>query len=121
MASDIIEEFENRRESLNELVMNYAGLGTKRFYSLDSQAYRQGALSAKVKELLGLVASFVLRCDDCIKYHVIRCFEEGVSDAEFEETLFIGLLVGGSITIPHQRKAFEAWEALKARNEPEAL
>ena len=90
MASDSIEKFQERRESLNELVMCYAGLGTKRFYSLDSQAYRQGALSARVKELLGLVASFVLRCDDCIKYHVIRCFEEGVSDTEFEEALFIG-------------------------------
>ena len=117
MASDIIEEFQNKRETLNELVMNYAGLGTKRFYSLDSQAYRPGALSAKVKELLGLVASFVLRCDDCIKYHVIRCFEEGVSDEEFEEALFIGLLVGGSITIPHQRRAFEAWEVLRNRQE----
>lgn len=117
MTSDIIEKFQNRRTTLNELVMNNAGLGTKRFYSLDSQAYRQGALSVKIKELLGLVASFVLRCDDCIKYHVIRCFEEGVSDEELEEALFIGLLVGGSITIPHQRKAFEAWEALKHKKD----
>ena len=93
--------------------MKYAGQGTKRFYSLDSQAYREGALSAKVKEMLGLVASFVLRCDDCIKYHIIRCHEEGLSDAELEETLFIGLLVGGSITIPHLRRAFRAWEEMK--------
>ena len=119
MASDIIEKFQDRRAALNELVMRYAGLGTKRFYSLDSQAYREGALSPKVKELLGLVASFVLRCDDCIKYHVIRSYEEGVSDAEFEEALFIGLLVGGSITIPHQRKAFEAWDVLKQKKERE--
>ena len=98
---------------MNQLVMDYAGQGTKRFYSLDSQAYREGALSCKVKELMGLVASFVLRCDDCIKYHIIRCFKEGVSDEELEEALFIGLMVGGTITIPHQRRALQAWDELK--------
>jgi len=115
MAEGIIEKFQKQREELNQLVMDYAGQGTKRFYSLDSQAYREGALSCKVKELLGLVASFVLRCDDCIKYHVIRCFEEGVSDEELEEALFIGLIVGGTITIPHQRRAMQAWDELKKR------
>jgi len=114
MPENIIETFQEERKTLNDLVMKYAGLGTKRFYSLDSQTYREGALPVKTKELLGLVASFVLRCDDCIKYHTIRCHEEGVTDAEFEEALSIGLLVGGSITIPHQRRAFQAWEALKA-------
>ena len=113
MTENLIEKFQKERETLNELVMKYAGLGTKRFYSLDHQTYQEGALSVKTKELLGLVASFVLRCDDCIKYHTIRCAEEGVSDAEFEEALAIGLLVGGSITIPHQRRAFQAWEILK--------
>ena len=113
MSGDIIGRFQEKREELNRLVMDFAGKGTKRFYSLDSQAYRNGVLPAKIKEMLGLVASFVLRCDDCIKYHIIRCYEEGVSDTELEETLFIGLLVGGSITIPHQRRAIEAWQALK--------
>ena len=113
MSQGIIESFQEERKTLNDLVMKYAGLGTKRFYSLDSQVYREGALPVKTKELLGLVASFVLRCDDCIKYHTIRCHEEGVTDAEFEEALSIGLLVGGSITVPHQRRAFQAWEALK--------
>ena len=113
MSEDIIEQFQKERKTLNALVMQYAGLGTKRFYNLDSQAYRDGALPVKTKELLGLVASFVLRCDDCITYHTIRCHEEGVTNAEFEEALSIGLLVGGSITIPHQRRAFQAWEALK--------
>ncbi len=108
-----IEQFQRERETLNELVMKYAGLGTKRFYSLDSQAYREGALSVKTKELLGLVASFVLRCDDCIKYHVIRCHEEGVTSEELEEALFVGLIVGGTITIPHQRRAVRAWDALQ--------
>jgi len=114
MSQGIIESFQEERKTLNDLVMKYAGLGTKRFYSLDSQAYREGALPVRTKELLGLVASFVLRCDDCIKYHTIRCHEEGVTDAEFEEALSIGLLVGGSITVPHQRRAFQAWEALNA-------
>lgn len=116
MAQGIVETFQTERAELNDLVMTYAGLGTKRFYSLDGQAYRAGALSAKTKELLGLVASFVLRCDDCIKYHVIRCHEEGVSDQELEEALFIGLLVGGSITIPHQRRAFQAWHELRSKS-----
>ncbi len=109
-----IDNFQQERQELNDLVMAYAGLGTKRFYSLDAQAYRDGALPAKTKELLGLVASFVLRCDDCIKYHVIRCHEEGVTSPELEEALLVGLVVGGSITIPHQRRALRAWDELKA-------
>ena len=115
MPKETIDQFQQEREALNELVMEYAGQGTKRFYSLDSQAYREGALSCKTKELLGLVASFVLRCDDCIKYHIIRCREEGVSDGELEEALFIGLIVGGTITIPHQRRALQAWDELKRK------
>ena len=114
MPESLIDRFQKERETLNKLVMQYAGQGTKRFYSLDSQAYREGALSCKTKELLGLVASFVLRCDDCIKYHIIRCHEEGVSDEELEEALFIGLIVGGTITIPHQRRAMQAWDELKS-------
>ncbi len=113
MPKETVEQFQKEREALNELVMQYAGQGTKRFYSLDSQAYREGALPRKIKELLGLVASFVLRCDDCTKYHIIRCQEEGVSDEELEEALFIGLIVGGTITIPHQRRAMQAWDELK--------
>ncbi len=111
-----IEKFQQERQTLNELVMKYAGLGTKRYYSLDSQAYREGVLPVKTKELMGLVASFVLRCDDCIMYHVIRCHEEGVSSEELEEALFIGLIVGGTITIPHQRRAMQAWDELKNKN-----
>jgi AhpD family alkylhydroperoxidase len=108
-----IEKFQEERQALNELVMQYAGLGTKRYYSLDSQAYREGALPVRTKELLGLVASFVLRCEDCITYHVIRCHEEGVTSEEIEEALFIGLIVGGTITIPHQRRAMKVWNELK--------
>lgn len=106
------ENFNEERERLNGIVMSYAGQGIKRFYSLDGQVYRDGALSAKTKELLGLTASLVLRCDDCIKYHVIQCFNAGVSSEEFEEAMAIGLIVGGSIVIPHQRRAFETWDEL---------
>ena len=109
-----IEEFKKERDRLNEIVMKYAGLETKRFFGLDSQVYREGgALPVKIKEMMGLVASLVLRCDDCIKYHVIRCFDEKVSDQELEEAIAISLIVGGSITIPHLRRAFDSWEELK--------
>jgi AhpD family alkylhydroperoxidase len=109
-----IKNFKAERERLNNIVMKYAGLETKRFFSLDSQVYREdGALPVKIKELLGLVASMVLRCDDCINYHIIRCFEEGITDEELEEALSISLIVGGSITIPHMRRAYDSWEDLK--------
>lgn len=112
MSDSIIEKFQTERERLNEIVMKYAQLEIKRFYSLDSRVYRKGTLTAKFKEMLGLVASLVLRCDDCIKYHIIRCHEEGATNEEMEEALSIGLVVGGSIVIPHLRRAFEAWDEL---------
>ena len=93
--------------------MKYAGRGIKRFYSIDAQVYEDGALPAKTKELLGLVSSVVLRCDDCIKYHLINCHEQGVSSKELDEALAIAMVVGGSITIPHIRRAFAAWEELR--------
>ncbi len=105
-----IEKFKKERERLNQIVLKYGGTNIKRFYSIDSQVYRPGVLPAKTKELLGLVASLVLRCDDCVRYHIIRCHQEGVKQAELEEALAIGLVVGGSITIPHLRRAFEVWD-----------
>jgi AhpD family alkylhydroperoxidase len=81
-------------------------LTTKRFFRLDGQAYEDGALPAKTKELLGLVASLVLRCDDCVTYHIVQCAELGVTEAEFEEAFAVGLIVGGSIVIPHLRRAY---------------
>ena len=116
MPENTIENFQQERERLNEVVMKYAQLEMKRFWSLDGQVYRDGALSAKFKEMLGLVASLVLRCDDCIKYHLIRCHEEGISNEEMEEALSIGLVVGGSIVIPHLRRAFEAWDELAEKH-----
>ena len=111
---DDIFKFMDERKILNEIVFKYAGRTTKRFFGLDYQAFNEGALPVKVKELLGLTASLVLRCDDCVKYHIVRCHEEGVSDEELEEALSIALIVGGSITIPHLRRAFKAWDDLKS-------
>jgi AhpD family alkylhydroperoxidase len=108
-----VEAFQTEREKLNDTVMKYADLSIKRFWSLDSQVYREGALPTEVKEMLGLVASLVLRCDDCIAYHIIRCHEEGVSSDEMAEVLSIGLVVGGSITIPHLRRALQTWDELQ--------
>ena len=110
-----IEDWQAEREILNDKVLGIAGLEIKRFFSLDGQTYRDGALPAKTKELLGLVASLVLRCDDYILYHTIRCHEEGVSTAEFQEACSVGLIVGGSIVIPHLRRAAARWEELEAK------
>jgi AhpD family alkylhydroperoxidase len=107
-----IQAFGAERARLNEAVMRHAGTNMKRFWALDHQAYLDGALPAKTKELLGLVASLVLRCDDCVLYHLMQCHEAGVTTEELEETLNVGLLVGGSITIPHLRRAFAMWEEL---------
>ena len=93
MTKRIVDAFCEEREKLNEIVMRYADLNIKRFFSLDSQAYREGSLPPKTKELLGLVASLVLRCDDCIKYHIIRCHEETVTSEEMSEALAIGCLL----------------------------
>lgn len=105
-------EFQKRRAKQDEVVLEYANLQIKRFYTLDDKAYVDGALPSKVKELLGLVASLVLRCDDCIRYHLGRCHEEGVNDEEMVEALNVGLVVGGSITIPHLREALQVWHEL---------
>ena len=103
---------------MNRKILASGNLQIQRFFNLDTRAYHEGALSAKMKELLGLVASLVLRCDDCITYHQIRCVEEGVSDAEFFETFNIGLVVGGSITIPHLRRAVRRLEECRSLHRP---
>lgn len=109
-----LESFRKERERLNKRVLETATLETKRFFSLDGQTYRAGALSAKTKELMGLVASMVLRCDDCISYHLIRCAEEGASDEEFQESFSVALIVGGSIVIPHLRRAVDFVDEIRA-------
>lgn len=112
--ADRLEEFRRFRERLNERILEAGNLEIKRFFALDSRAYEAGALPVKTKELLGLVASLVLRCDDCITYHVVRCREEGVTDAEFFDTFSVGLVVGGSIVIPHLRRAVDTLDQLNA-------
>jgi len=108
-----VKDFKEERERLNDIIMDYAGKDIKRFFNLDNAVYKDGAIPPKYKEMLGLVASTVLKCDDCIEYHMIRCKEEGVTDEEMVETLGIALIVGGSITIPHLRCAFELWDDMK--------
>ena len=115
MTENSIDKFNEEREKLNETVLKHANLTIKRFFSLDTQAYEDGALPKKTKELLGLVASMVLRCDDCITYHLIQCKECGVNDEELAEALSIAMIVGGSITIPHQRRAFKVWEEMEVK------
>lgn len=112
--SERVQKFQEEREKLNEIVLGREDINIKRFFGLDSAVYRDGALDAKTKELLGLVASLVLRCDDCITYHVVRVRELGVNEAEFDEVMSIGLVVGGSITIPHLRRAYRIWEEMKS-------
>ncbi|UCD19353.1 MAG: carboxymuconolactone decarboxylase family protein [candidate division WOR-3 bacterium] len=113
MSKRTIEDFIREREELIENMSRYCGQDAKRFFHLDSQVYKDGALSAKIKELLGLVASLVLRCDDCINYHLVNCHENGISDEELAEALTVGLIAGGSITIPHLRRAYGSWDELK--------
>ena len=109
-----LEAFRAERERLNERVFETATMTTKRFFNLDTACYRDGALPASTKEMLGLSASLVLRCDDCIAYHLIRCVEEGVSEAEIQEVFDVGLIVGGSIVIPHLRRARALLDELSA-------
>jgi ribonuclease HI len=104
--SQPITDFNAFRSDLNEEILGSGHLGMKRFFALDHQCYTGGALDGKTKELLGLVASCVLRCDDCITYHIIRCGEEGWKREEVIDALNVALIVGGSITIPHIRRAF---------------
>jgi AhpD family alkylhydroperoxidase len=107
-----LEEFRAYRERMNERLLAAGTTTTRRFFALDTAAYAAGALDARTKELLGLSASLVLRCDDCIAYHVIRALEEGASEDAITETLDIGLIVGGSIVIPHVRRARELLDEL---------
>jgi AhpD family alkylhydroperoxidase len=114
-AAETLEAFRQFREKMNAAILAAGNVTTNRFFALDARAYEAGALDVKTKELLGLVASMVLRCDDCVTYHVIRCREEGVTDAEFHDAFAVALVVGGSIVIPHLRRAVARLEELPAR------
>ena len=112
---DRLQEFENYRQRMNERISEMGHLGIKRFFNLDTTAYEEGALSAKTKELLGLVASMVLRCNDCIDYHILQCVDAGWGDEEIYEAFHVGLVVGGSIVIPHLRHAVESLDLYRQR------
>ncbi len=111
-----IEAFNSYREKMNEEILSHDNKVLKRFFSLDHATYQDGALSAKTKELLGLVASMVLRCDDCITYHLMQAKKEGVNTEEVYEVFSIANLVGGSICIPHTRRAAEVWLELEEKS-----
>jgi len=113
--SDLVNDFNAYRERMNAEILADNNKIIKRIFNLDTNAYAEGALDVKTKELLGLVASTVLRCDDCIKYHLSTSYELGLSKEQVVEALGIATLVGGTIVIPHLRKAYEFWNALEAQ------
>lgn len=111
--NNLVNEFNEYRQGMNKKILNDNNKIIKRIFNLDTNAYTEGALDVKTKELLGLVASAVLRCDDCIKYHLETSYKEGLTKSEVMEALSIATLVGGTIVIPHLRKAYEFWDALE--------
>ncbi len=115
MSPGRIDAFDEYRTRLNERILSTGNLETKRFWALDSRVYEDGALPARTKELLGLVASMVLRCDDCITYHLVQCGRAGTTRAEFVEAFNVALVVGGSIVIPHLRRATEVVDEIEER------
>ena len=109
-----LEEFQSYRSRMNARIAEIDHLGIKRFFNLDTNAYNDGTLTGKTKELLGLVASMVLRCNDCIDYHIVQCVEVGWTDEELYEAFNVALVVGGSIVIPHLRHAVETLDLARA-------
>ncbi len=116
MPSKQVEEFNEYRSKMNEKILAGDNKIIKRIFNLDTNAFKDGHLPLKTKELLGLVASAVLRCDDCVRYHLETCYKEGVTKEEMMETLSIATLVGGTIVIPHLRRAYEFWEELESND-----
>jgi AhpD family alkylhydroperoxidase len=112
--SNLVNEFNDYRSRMNDVILSKNNLVMKRLWNLDTNTYDDGALSRKTKEMLGLVASMVLRCDDCIKYHLGKCYELGISTVEMYELFAVANIVGGTIVIPHTRRAAEYWEELCA-------
>ena len=111
-----VEEFNSYRERMNEKILDADNLVLKRLFNLDTQTYKEGALPTATKEMLGLVASMVLRCDDCVKYHLGKCYDEGISTPQMYEIFAVANIVGGTIVIPHTRRAAEYWEELQKTN-----
>jgi AhpD family alkylhydroperoxidase len=118
--SDTLQDFDAFRARMNELILGAGNLTINRFFALDQRAYEPGALGIRTKEMLGLVSSLVLRCDDCVTYHLLQCHEEGVTREEFLEVFSVGLVVGGSIVIPHLRRAMARLEEISEAPRPPA-
>ena len=116
MSINKVTEFNNYRSKMNDKLLSNDDKIIKRIFNLDTNAFKEGHLPVKTKELLGLVASTVLRCDDCIAYQLETCFKEGISKEEIMESLSIATLIGGTIVIPHLRRAYEFWEALETNS-----
>lgn len=110
--SSLVKEFNDYRAKMNDVILSKDNLVIKRLWNLDTNTYAEGALSTQTKEMLGLVASMVLRCDDCIKYHLGKCHELGITTAQMYEIFAVANIVGGTIVIPHTRRAAEYWEEL---------
>jgi len=110
----LVEQFNDYRQRMNDKITAADNLILKRIFNLDTNAYLPGALDVKTKELIGLTCSLVLRCDDCVKYHLGKCKEIGLTTSEVNEAMGVSTLIGGTIVIPHLRRAFEYWEALHA-------
>jgi AhpD family alkylhydroperoxidase len=121
MTPNRLEEFESYRNRMNSRINEIDHLGIKRFYSLDHSAYKDGALDHKTKEMMGLVASMVLRCNDCIDYHILQSVDAGVTDEEFYDLFNVALVVGGSIVIPHLRHAVETLDLQRSRSGPQSV
>lgn len=111
--NDKIKEFREYRAEMNDRILAKDNLVLKRLFNLDTNTYADGALPARTKEMLGLVASMVLRCDDCVKYHLEQCFEQQITTPEMMEIFAVANIVGGTIVIPHTRRALEYWEILE--------
>jgi AhpD family alkylhydroperoxidase len=111
--ADSLADFDAFRARMNDLILGAGNTTISRFFALDHRAYEAGALGAKTKEMLGLISSLVLRCEDCVTYHLVRCHEEGVTREEFLEIFSVGLVVGGSVVIPHLRRAMGRLEELQ--------
>jgi len=109
-----VDQFNEYRNKMNDRILSVDNKVVKRIFNVDTNAYTEGALSVKNKELMGLVASLVLRCDDCVKYHLLKCHENNVSEEELFEVMGIATLVGGTIVVPHMRRAIEFWDDMHA-------
>lgn len=111
-----VQEFNEYRSKMNGKILSGSNKVIKRIFNLDTNAFTEGAINQKTKEMIGLSSSLVLRCDDCVRYHLQTCYELGVSREELEEILSIGTLIGGTIVIPHLRRAIEFWEELEQQD-----